>query len=159
VVLVQEQTNQDYNNQDIVLEWKPDEARPAQRQTGTVPIWLPSQSLEFSKLLDANPAPMGKTFVGRTNSDTFQGDPAGYWLCMGLRFSSPDGGVHWDTSLKVARNERMWQEKAYYVAENGRPPANWDAAYNVDKTVKLIQIYGSVAFSGLGVPDVMSITA
>lgn len=154
-VLVQERTNKDKDGNDIVLEWKPEAGRTAKTQTGMVDIWLPSQSLEFGRTLDVNPASVSKSLVGKLNSDPFQGDAAGHWLCMGFPFSSSDSGLHWEASVKFVRNENQWKQTIYYILESGRPPANYDAAYNAGKSVKQVEVYGEADFGVLGLPSVM----
>lgn len=155
IVLVQERTNRDKDGNDIVLEWKPEAGRTAKTQTGVVDIWLPSQSLEFGRTLDVNPASLSKTLVGWLNSDPFQGDAAGFWLCMGFSFSSSDSGLHWETSVKFVRNANQWKQTIYYILESGRPPANYDADYNAGKAVKQVEVYGETNFAVLGLPNVM----
>jgi len=156
IVLVQERTNKDKDGNDIVLEWKPEAARTAKTQTGMIDRWLPSMSLEFSKTIETNPAPVAKTLVGFLNGGTFQGDEPGQWLCMGCPFHSPDGGVHWETSFKFAHNDYGWKQTVYYILDSGRPPANYNAAYNEGKTVKTIEVYGEADFDQLGLPNAMS---
>jgi hypothetical protein len=156
VSLVKEKTNQDVDGEDLVLEWTPEAGRDAKRQTGTVDIWLPVRTLEFSKRLAVNPAPIAADIVGKVNSDTFQDAAAEYWLCMGLSFESPDGGVHWDTTMRFGHNPKKWRQTAYFVLDNGTIPDNWDNAANAGKTVKEIEVYDSAAFGALGLPNAMS---
>ncbi len=151
-VLVQEATNTDKTGAEIFSEWKKDAGATAIKQPGTVDIYLPTQSLSFSKGGYDSPVAHSKSLVGRTNSDTFQGDPAGHWLCMGCDYDSSDGGSLWDRSWQFARHPDKWKQTIYYIAEDGRPPANYNASYNSDKAVKLIEVYGSAAFGVLSLP-------
>ena len=153
MVLVQERTNKDKNNADLVTEWKPDATRTAKTQTGMVDVWRPSHTMEFSKPLSVCPITIAKTIIGFTNSDTFQGDAAGFWLCMGCGYASPDGGTTWETAFRFARNARLWKQTIYYILDNGKPPANYDAGYQNGKCLQEIEVYDSVAFAALGLPD------
>ncbi len=153
-VLVSERTNLDYLGSEIYTEWKRDAGATAIPQLGTVEKWLPSLSLEFSKSGYDCPLATAQQILGFTNADTFQGSPAGYWLCMAFPFSSPNSGIKWEWSIKFVWSSQQWQQKIYYIAENGKPPANWNAAYNAGKTVKSVQVYGRTNFGFLRLPNV-----
>jgi hypothetical protein len=157
-VLVQERTNLDAAGDDIVLEWKPESGRDAQKQSGLIDKWLPSTSLEFSQTILTNPAPVARRIVGFANKDNFQGDEPGSWLCFGCGFGSPDGGVHHATTMKFVRNAKLWKQTLYYICENGRPPANFNAEYNAGKAVQEIEVYGKVNFGDLNLPNVYATT-
>lgn len=152
--LVTEKTNKDYADDDIIVSWLPDEGEDEKFQTGTVDVQTPCFTLEFSKLLSVNPAWLGAALIGCTNVGTFQGNPPETWLCSGFDFSSPDGGIHWETTPKFVFNANKWRQTVYYTLETGKPPSNWNAAYNDGKTVKVIQVYGMTDFDVLGLPNV-----
>jgi hypothetical protein len=153
--LVQEQTNQDADGEDIVVSRKPSADRAEKVQPVTVDVWRPVQTLRFRKVLETNPAPYARELIGRTNADTFQGDPPGLWLLKSFTFRSNDGGQSWDTSVELSRMPGGWKETVYYVMDGGRPPENFDAAYNDGLTVRTYEVYETGDFSVLGHPDVM----
>ncbi len=153
-VTVSERTNEDLNGNEIYTEWQRNADADAIQQIGTVEKWLPSLSLEFSKSGWDCPLATAQQILGYTNADTFQGSPAGYWLCMAFPANSPDSGRKWEWSIKFVWSSQQWQQKIYYVGENGKPPANWNAAYNAGKTVKAVQVYGRTNFGFLRLPNV-----
>lgn len=151
-----EATNVDKDGNPLEVSWKPEDGRPAKSQMVTVEKWIPTTSLEFGFTAIAdNPAPHATTYVGYTNSTSFQGDTAGYWLCVGIPFTSADGGNTWDFSIKMMRHPNAWKETIYYVQDGDRPPPNWNAGYNSGLTVKTVEVYGQVDFTSLGLPNVM----
>jgi hypothetical protein len=154
VTLVSERTNQDITGADLYTEWKESAARPAKRQLGTVDKGIPCVTLQFNRGFRNCPFGMAKNVVGYRNSDTFQNDAAGLWLVTGYDFSSDDGGDHWEETIEVTRNARLWKQTIYYLREDGQIPSNWDAAYNLGNTVKLVTVYGNVGFAQMELPTV-----
>ena len=155
-----EKTNKDKDDASIVLEWKPETGRTAKKQYGLVEIFLPVLTLEFGWTQDSKPGPAAKAIIGHTNSNSFQSDAAGYWLCTDFGFDSSDSGTNWQCSAKFGRHPNLWKQTIYYLADNGKPPPNWDAAYQDGKTVQEIEVYNQVNFvstlDDVTLPNVMS---
>lgn len=152
VTLVTEKSNCDHAGAEVYTEHKESSDRPAKKQLGTIDKSIPSLTLQYSWRQTANPINTAAAVVGRTNSDTFRGDTAGYWLVSSIDFDSPDGAIHWDLNLEVTFHERQWKQLIYYVLSDGRIPSNWNESYNQGKTVKLIQVCGQIPFSQFNLP-------
>jgi hypothetical protein len=150
VSLVTEKTNVDYNGDPIALKWKPSSDHEFIEQAGEVDVQTPCLSLEFTWRQTAKPGADFEAIVGYTNAAEWQNAEAEAWLCVDCNADSPDSGEHWNCSARFVRNAKLWKQTVYYVADNGRPPANYAEAYQEDggvlQTVKEVKVFGTTTF-------------
>lgn len=152
VVTVTEKTNIDADGNEIKLTWKSGPNAAGIDQPGTVDVGTPCLSLEYQKTFNTSPAVVAMDIVGKTNSDTWNGCAADYWLCTDFSFDSQDGGATWEAAIKFVANAKKWLQEVYYTLDSGKPPPNLMDEYNA-AAHQLIRVYGSTAFGDLSLPS------
>jgi hypothetical protein len=118
----------------------------ADSQVGTASIMIPQLALRFSRLEPSSPASNAKTYLGTTNSGTFQGDAAGIWLCTRLEGVSDDGGATYRVDYEFQRCPGGWDATILWVdPETGTPPSGC-----VDGDgIETYQVYAQTNFGSL----------
>lgn len=132
-----EQTNKEFSkrtknarkdpDKQIILEHTFKEKKEGQedvnrkeKQGVFVEVQVPNASVSFIKEVPFDVAIVNgltRGFVGRTNSDSFLGDPAGTWLCTGISGGSEDGGLHFLLTFEFQRNfsENGWDASIVFI--------------------------------------------
>lgn len=134
------ETNKDRNDADLsvshtytadeILKFGPfDPALPTPVvQGGTVSVFKPQTSYEYSRKQNYSPASDSIDFVGKVNSGTWKGGAAKTWLCTGIVGRSNDNGDTYDVNYSFQYQPEGWNPHYVFLMPDGRPPSVTDAS-------------------------------
>ena len=110
-------TNKDVNGVDMVLTYK------TQTQIAEVEVQMPMTVAKFTRREYSHPLQKSFDFVGKTNSQAWQGYGRGYWLCTGINGETSDGGSTYSVTYEFQANRAGWNPTVYYIdPETNAPP-------------------------------------
>lgn len=118
-------------------------------QTVLVSKLVPTRTVSFTLLENANPGPKSELYVGKVNSVEWTYDPgstARQWMCTGITGHSEDGGVTYRVTYSFEKHPWTWDTtQAYIDPITGRAPATLDT-----DNYKTFVMYSTVNFNLLG---------
>lgn len=147
VMVEQKPTQIDRNDQQITVQNAAGEV-----QGGEVTALRPrSQETRRTSFQSAYPGVHARQYVGFVNEDQFNGDPAGQWLCAGIRFRlfNRDTSPHptWEFDYEFWHSLDGWDPQVIYIdpATNKPPPG-----LVADIGYKTVELYTPAVFGNLG---------
>lgn len=108
---------------------------PPVLQLGEASIMVPATTVNYMRREPRSPLAKAQLYVGKTNSTPVFGDPARYWLCVGLGGPSDDGGLSYNVTYSFQRTEPHavagqdllpgWDAVIVFIdPATGKPPTN-----------------------------------
>ena len=133
--VISTQTNKDFAGNNITVEYKsPADAEENQfwtgfkgkthEQGGFLTILKPQTTLIRNQKEAVDPLNKSRTYVGKMNDATFQGDAIGTWLCTRLNGVSNDGGANWTVTYEFQWRVETWKGVLVYILPTGKPPSD-----------------------------------
>ncbi len=139
--VIQEETNKDNNGDEMFVTYNSDDQGHMATILYPQFTWSVNQREIWTKSYIKTRA---KTYVGRVNSDVFDGLAARTVLCMRIHSRSTDGGVTWSTQFEYQYRPETWDHVAVYIKEDGKPPSVTDGdsekTYSVQKVVSFASL-------------------
>jgi hypothetical protein len=126
--LEQETTMVDRNGDQILVPWTHPGSGMTRYHSGQVPALRPRDYLSFTNTLQsASPGTLSRQYVGAVNDDTWNGLPAGGWLCQGMEFELIDRSTTpptWRYVYSFRANAKGWQPDVVFIdPHTNNPPA------------------------------------
>ena len=152
--LTQSETNKDINDNLISVQYTypagyNDSEYPAGEaitQGGLASKFLPNSQNVFHRHENSSPGDISKAYVGKVNSQPWEGGDARSWLCTGITGRSNDGGSNYNVTYTFQYRDETWDSVVYFVdPREGKPPAD----LVVDTGIKTYQIYNTIDFNDL----------
>lgn len=121
-------------------------------QIGTYSRLQPQTSITIKRREWASPLSKSRTYVGTTNSQSWEGDPsaeANTWLCTAIIGTSSDGGAHYEVSYAFqhcgATETGTWDVNVYWRGSDGKIPSDIEPGTGI----VLVSVYGQLDFDNL----------
>lgn len=134
-------TNLNINGDQIILS-----SPNGTNVTGEVSIRVPRSTLVVDRTeTTSTPGTISQTYVGKTNSTTWQGGLAGTWLCVNVGFDTADGDAtnRFNMTYEFEYNENGWDPEAFPIDPQTSQPYPGSSGTVVTE-------YDQVNFSALG---------
>lgn len=120
-------------------------------QDARVPVYNARSQFSYTRVSMVDPSADSRTYVGKTNSDTFQGMTANTVLCTSYVFDQQLDGSYRETISFAYDPYNEWRQFARYVLEDGKFPELTTAMIAAANGMTIVTVQGQVAFSGLAI--------
>ena len=118
-----------------------------QIQTGEVTVQIPQITIQFTKRITEDPAPIAQKYIGKINKTSFLGLNPEKVLCSNVSANSNDGQLTWDLTFEFQVNQNLWKGDVFWQdPQTGKPLPGSNESNNLAKRVDL---YEQVDFNQL----------
>jgi len=121
--LTQVLSNQDWDGDDIVLQWVDLTTNQTVEYVAEFQVQVPVVTMTITDIVQADPSAY-TSYIGKINDDTWNGKDAHMWMCTNFCYVESDNGEHWQVTAQFAGkfDQFGWDVRVYLKRKDGTIP-------------------------------------